>query len=167
LGIHAPLISTLAEKSLSFPETGVGGRTSPLDQVFGAVLRGNSAWRASTGDEGKTGALYGLVLADRTAGRYGQALPLGEDEAAFAANRGNQAKTKAAAGGPGQVLEVRVHLFFREGELPGQLLSGQGLLLEQLSHGLTNGVHLNGWLGLKNMCETSAKIPGKTTNSLN
>lgn len=75
--------------------------------------------RILTGDEGKTGTFDGLVLADRTTGRDGQALPLGEGEAAFAANRGNQAKTEAATGGPGQVLEVRVHLFFREGQLPG------------------------------------------------
>jgi len=41
------------------------------------------------------------VPADRTAGRGGEALPLGEGEAAFAAAGGDQVETKARPGGPG------------------------------------------------------------------
>jgi len=40
------------------------------------------------------------------------------------------------------MLEVRIDLFFRQGELPGQLQSRQGLLLEQFFHGLADGLHL-------------------------
>jgi hypothetical protein len=96
----------------------------------------------SDGHEGKAGALDRLVAADRTAGGCGEPLPLGEGEAAFPANRRHKAKAVANSGGPGQMLEVRVHLLFRKGEALGQLQGGKGFLLEQLSHGLANRVHV-------------------------
>ena len=73
-----------------------------------------------------------MVPADRTAGRGGEALPLGEGEAAFAAAGGDQVETKARPGGPGQMLEVLINLFFRDGQALGEFQGGEGLFLEQL-----------------------------------
>ena len=73
-----------------------------------------------------------MVPADRTAGRGGKALPLGEGEAAFAAAGGDQVETKARPGGPGQMLEVFINLFFRDGQALGEFQGGEGLFLEQL-----------------------------------
>ncbi len=73
----------------------------------------------SEGHEGKTGSLDRLMAADRTARGRGEPLPFGEGKAAFPADRRDKAKTVANSRGPGQMLEVRVHLLFRKGEALG------------------------------------------------
>ncbi len=95
----------------------------------------------SNGLENKPGALDGLPAADRTAGGYGQALPLAEGEAAGAADCGDQVKTPAGPGISGHMLEMSMDLFFRQREALGQFQGGMGLLPEQLTDGLAECKH--------------------------
>ncbi len=94
------------------------------------------------GLQGKAGALDGLVPADRTAGGSGEALPLGEGEAAFAAAGGDQMETPARPGSPGQVLQMLINLFFRHRQALGEFQGGVRLFLEQLFDGLANSDHV-------------------------
>jgi len=55
----------------------------------------------SAGLQGEAGALDGLVPADLTAGRGGEALPLGAGEAAFVAAGGGSGGNESPARGPG------------------------------------------------------------------
>jgi hypothetical protein len=82
------------------------------------------------------------VAAHRTAGRYGEALPFGEGKTAVAADRGNQVKAKALTGSPGQMLQMLIHLFFRNGQELGELQGRVRLLLEQLFQGLAYRHHV-------------------------
>ena len=80
--------------------------------------------------------------AHRTAGRDGEALPFGEGEAALAADGRDQVEAAAGPGGPGQMLKMLVHLFFRNGETLGELQRGIWLFLEQLLQSLTYSDHV-------------------------
>ena len=91
--------------------------------------------------EGKSGALDGLVATNRTAGRSGEAFPFGEGKAAVAAHCGNKVEAPAGTRGPGQMLQMLIHLFFRNGQELGELQGGIRLLLEQLFQGLAYRHH--------------------------
>jgi hypothetical protein len=82
-----------------------------------------------------------FMLADGTAGRRGEALPLFKGKAAVLADRRGNLEAVARSRGPGNVGQMLQHFLLRQRETLGKLQAGKTFLLQELLDDLAYGIH--------------------------